>query len=426
MNHPPVTTHYKCGSCADSGESPVHNFWRASQSDILFRLAEEPGFAGDYFLAENSQTRGFNGLHMSQNQRDRPTFIHTMGIEALGAKCDMNSNNSHCEFQERSRPGTDENYYGCACSKWKGLTNVHPGTIYLLDVGLGANAGKCPTWKAGKILKFHPSSGTLTPIVTGQSLPDGIDVSRSTGQLFWTNMGKSLGEKDGSVCSADLDGMNVRTVLAPGSVYTPKQLVVDDQNGKLYLCDREGLSIHRVNFDGSEHEVLLRTGSVENPLQKSDQTRWCVGIAVDIGRGFIYWSQKGPSKGGKGRIFRAGINIRPGETPATRTDIECLLSDLPEPIDLELDAENQVLYWTDRGEHPTGCSLNATDVSKIVRGSRKVQTLARHFHEPIGLKLEARGSILVTDLGGAVYRIENGEKKVMWRDGGSYTGITFM
>ena len=41
-----------------------------------------------------------------------------------------------------------------------------------------------------------------------------------------------------------------------------------------------------------------------------------------------------------------------GATAATRNDVELVVRNLPEPIDLDFDDEEGVLYWTDRGELP--------------------------------------------------------------------------
>jgi hypothetical protein len=51
------------------------------------------------------------------------------------------------------------------------------------------------------------------------------------------------------------------------------------------------------------------------------------------------------------------LKSRMARTPPNRTDIEVLFDGLPEPIDLELDLKNRVLYWTDRGDPPRGNSL---------------------------------------------------------------------
>ncbi|KAB8230640.1 uncharacterized protein BDW43DRAFT_302357 [Aspergillus alliaceus] len=274
-------------------------------------------------------------------------------------------------------------------------------TVYLLDVGLDPDISLIPA--AGRILKFKPSTGKMTSLVEGQSLPDGIDVSRTVSRIFWTNDG-------------------------PFNMHTPKQLAIDDIRVKGYFCDREGMGVHRVNFDGTNHEILIRTGSLNNHEERKDMTWWCVGITLDLNRVCIYWTQKGPSKSGQRRIFRAGINIPAGQTAESRNGIDLFLEGLPEPIDLELDGENQLLYWTDRGEHPTGRSLNRVDVSgrvEKVELQRKKGILARQFHESIGIELGEEKRVYVADLGGSVYRVEDGKKAVMWRDDGCYTGWQF-
>jgi DNA-binding beta-propeller fold protein YncE len=113
----------------------------------------------------------------------------------------------------------------------------------------------------------------------------------------------------------------------------------------------------------------------------------------------------------------------PGENASNRSDIEILLEGLPEPIDLDIVPKTQMLYWTDRGERPDGDTLNRADVGKA---SPTVQTLARHFHDPIGLRVDSvHQRIYVTDMGGSVYRfnMDGGDRKVIHCDEGSYTGI---
>lgn len=58
-------------------------------------------------------------------------------------------------------------------------------------------------------------------------------------------------------------------------------------------------------------------------------------FSVTNKEGKFYWTQKRISKGGKGRIFRANIEMPNGESAASRSDIEMLFSGLPEAIDLE-------------------------------------------------------------------------------------------
>src|SRR6516165_2276160 len=99
------------------------------------------------------------------------------------------------------------------------------------------------------------------------------------------------------------------------------------------------MRVMRANLDGSAVETLVVTG--DGDADRRDQTRWCVGITIDPKSRKFYWTQKGPNKGGMGRICCAKIDTPKGETATNRTDIELLLDGLPELIDLELDLENR-------------------------------------------------------------------------------------
>ena len=101
-------------------------------------------------------------------------------------------------------------------------------------------------------------------------------------------------------------------------------------------------------MNGSEVEVLVRVA--QGDAARIDARSHCVGIAVDVERRLIYWTQKGPSKGNAGRLFCAGLDIPPGETPDNRSDKRLLLDHLPEPIDLDLDLKANMMYMSDRGD----------------------------------------------------------------------------
>ena len=310
--------------------------------------------------------------------------------------------------------------------------NLAAPRLYFLDIGIGGNVTDMKSVvTSGKIMTASADGSNVRELVGGQAMPDGIDVSISTGRIFWTNMGTSPASNNGSVMSAKLDGTNVQAIIPEGQIHTPKQLKIDHENKKLYICDREGLRVHRCDFDGGNHEIILQTGDV-GTSDVEDQTKWCVGIAVDPQAGKFYWSQKGPSKAGKGRIFRANMKMAAGETASSRSDTELLFDRLPEPIDLEYEPESQTLYWTDRGEYPLGNTLNKAYVGSTARveaGTKEetgVVTLARHFHEAIGLKLDAvNRHIYSTDLGGTVYRfdMDGGGKKKIYETDSAYSGI---
>jgi hypothetical protein len=123
---------------------------------------------------------------------------------------------------------------------------------------------------------------------------------------------------------------------------------------------------------------------------------------VDHIGGHLYWTQKGPSDAGLGRILRAGIDLPAGESADHRGDIEVMYKDLPEPIDLEIDHTTRILYWTDRGDPPHGNTVNRAPLSEI--GSVEPEIVATHLMEGIGIALDpANDRMFVTDLGGNIY-----------------------
>ncbi len=67
-----------------------------------------------------------------------------------------------------------------------------------------------------------------------------------------------------------------------------------------------------------------------------------------------------------------------------------LFEGLPEPIDLELDLYNHVLYWTDRGDPPRGNTVNRA----VIDGKPMNQSpdiLLTHLMEGIGIPLDLKG-----------------------------------
>jgi hypothetical protein len=275
---------------------------------------------------------------------------------------------------------------------------------------------------SSRIYSMRPDGSDRKVIVGDCSLPDGIAVDVAAGHIYWTNMGSSPSAYDGSIERADIDGKNRRVIIPRGGTFTPKQIQLDKKNGMLYWCDREGMRVMRCNLDGSQVDTLVETGRGET--DRRDQTRWCVGITIDPKLGKIYWTQKGPTKGGLGRLCRANIDIPKGESPRSRSDIEVLFDRLPEPIDLELDLTNRVLYWTDRGDPPRGNTVNRTPIDK--RGEPEI--LITHLMEGIGIALDVPGNrMFVTDFAGSIYSANldgKNERNFLYAQG-NLTGIAY-
>ena len=276
---------------------------------------------------------------------------------------------------------------------------------------------------AGRIHSMNTDGSDKKTIVTDCRLPDGIAVDTQAGHIYWTNMGIPSVD-DGSIDRADLDGKNRKVIVPQGITFTPKQIHLDKKNGKLYWCDREGMRVMRSNLDGSQVETLVESG--RGDADRRDQTRWCVGITIDPKRQKFYWTQKGSDNAGLGRIFRANIEIPKGESAANRSDIEVLFADLPEPIDLELDLEKRVLYWTDRGDPPRGNTVNRAPIDTTPAPAPQI--VLTHLMEGIGLALDVPGDrMFVTDFAGSIYsaKLDGTEKKNFLFAQGNLTGVAY-
>jgi hypothetical protein len=273
----------------------------------------------------------------------------------------------------------------------------------------------------GRIFSLNPDGSDSKTLITGCRLPDGLAVDLAAGHIYWTNMGVPH-KNDGSIERADLDGGNRRFIIPEGETFTPKQLHLEKKHGKLYWSDREGMRVMRANLDGSQVETLIQTGEGES--DRHDPSNWCVGITVDPVRGQMYWTQKGADDTERGRIFRAGVDVPRGQTARDRLDVELLFEGLPEPIDLELDLEHRVLYWTDRGNPPRGNSVSRAPID----GGLNQQVVLGHLMECIGLTLDVRGDrMFVTDLGGSIYcaHLNGSERRPVAVAQGNLSGIAY-
>jgi DNA-binding beta-propeller fold protein YncE len=87
------------------------------------------------------------------------------------------------------------------------------------------------------VVSLNPDGSDRKVIVTECRYPDGIVVDDAAAHIYWTNMGNPKAN-NGSVERADLDGRNRETIVPRGGTFTPKQLQLEKNSGKLYWCDR--------------------------------------------------------------------------------------------------------------------------------------------------------------------------------------------
>jgi hypothetical protein len=129
-----------------------------------------------------------------------------------------------------------------------------------------------------------------------------------------------------------------------------------------------------------------------------------------------------------GRIFRTNLEIPKEQTPANRRDIELLYDALPEPIDLDLDLANRMMYWTDRGDPPRGNTVNRAPMDPSPGKRNDPEIVFTHLMEGIGLALDLKNQrMFTTDLGGSVYsaNLDGSNKKTLLFAQGNLSGIAY-
>ena len=150
----------------------------------------------------------------------------------------------------------------------------------------------------------------IEDLALGQPSPGAIALDIPNGKMYWVegsadvirraNMEIPLGET--AMTRTDVEN------FVTGQP-NPRGIAVDVAGGKVYWSDSTSNNIQRVNLNGT---------GVEEMIANQPNTR---DIALDVTAGKIYWGDSQNSN-----IQRANLEIPPGETAATRTDIEELVT----------------------------------------------------------------------------------------------------
>jgi len=287
-------------------------------------------------------------------------------------------------------------------------------TLFWLDV-----SGKV---ERSDVANFSPK--TIVPSA-GQG-SDGIAVDVDAGYVYWTDMGVPA-DDDGSVMRSKLDGSNVTTLVPKGGTFTPKQLKLVAEQGKLYWSDREGMRVMRANVDGSQVETIYQSGSTD--ADRMDDSRWCVGIAVDVAGGYFYWSQKGTDSGHEGSVRRAHLQMPDGDTPDKRSDIEVLFDGEAATCDIDLDLDAGYIYWANRGDDTINRGPIAMPSGATAKTRTDKQAIVPKVTQAIGVALDhERGIVYYTDAVGDVGRanFDGSASKFLLTNSGAFTGIVIV
>ncbi|HTQ04682.1 MAG TPA: hypothetical protein VMI54_12540 [Polyangiaceae bacterium] len=287
-------------------------------------------------------------------------------------------------------------------------------TLFWLDVSGKVERSDVANFSAKTIV---PSAGQGS---------DGIAVDVAAGYIYWTDMGVPA-DNDGSVMRSNLDGSNVTTLVPKGGTYTPKQLKLVPEQAKLYWSDREGMRVMRSNLDGSQVETIYQSGSTD--ADRMDDSRWCVGVAVDVAGGYFYWSQKGTDTGHEGSVRRAHLTLPDGDTPDKRSDVEVLFDGEAATCDIDLDLTAGFIYWANRGDNTINRGPIAMPSGATAQTRTDKQAIVPNVTQAIGVALDHdRGIAYYTDAVGDVGRanFDGSDSKFLLTNSGAFTGIVIV
>ena len=211
--------------------------------------------------------------------------------------------------------------------------------------------------------------GACVESVSGESNTDNncsdgvlVTVRIGTPKMYWTNSDRNRIQR------ANLDGSQVAHLITTG-VWSPKGIALHVGRGKMYwTADRAVTTstststsisgrgkIQRANLDGSKVEDLITTG-----------LGYLKGIALDVGRGKMYWVADGGF--GPDKIQRAnldGSQVEPLITSRRATGIA-------------LDGGRGKMYWT------TSRKIQRANLD----GSQVEDLITTGLSDPYGLALD--------------------------------------
>ncbi len=209
-----------------------------------------------------------------------------------------------------------------------------------------------------------------TGLTTGGDL-DGVDNGARLGLI---DLGDVNGDGVVNLVDAYLIGVysvNPSDPVLPAGIGKRVSFASDGTPNKMYWTDQNTNKIQRANLDGTNVEDLITNGLVHPD-----------GIALDVGRGKMYWTDATTTDSDTRRIQRANLD---------GTNVEDLITNgLGHPVGLALDVGQGKMYWTDLGtDKIQRANLDGTNVEDLITHGLDL---------PKGLALDVgRGKMYWTD-----------------------------
>jgi hypothetical protein len=194
-----------------------------------------------------------------------------------------------------------------------------------------------------------------TVLETGSSINDerGIAVCPRLGKIFWV-----LRATKNEIHSASLDGSNAGIILNNTQVDDPYDIVVDQENEKLYyVCAsaRTGsLVAFSASIDGTNHGPLA--SELQTLLLQDEQDYHTIGVDIDrVNQKLYFAGQHGPSGAPDTRIHRSDTD---GSNASLIVSDQ--RADSYHPIDIQVDPWGDRIYYcyNDSPDLMISCSLS--------------------------------------------------------------------
>ena len=211
-----------------------------------------------------------------------------------------------------------------------------------------------------KIRRANLDYSNVEDLITTGDGPIGIALDLVRGKMYWIESHidlepSNLPKVKAKIRRANLDGSNVEDLITTG-LNGPNRIALDMGRGKMYWTDhtlfgRDLGKIRRANLDGSQVEDLITT------------ERWePQGIALDVGRGKMYWTVNYVTgNAGTSKIQRANLD---------GSNVEDLIT-VGDSQGIALDVGRGKMYWAEslggRGKIQRA-NLDGSNVENLTNG----------------------------------------------------------
>ena len=227
----------------------------------------------------------------------------------------------------------------------------------------------------GRIRRATLSGVDVETLLSGLTEPGNLALDLEANRVYWIE--PAITWSSGSIWRADLDGTSIETILA--ELENPVDLALTDRRIYWIGSERE---FCEAGEDGCRTRHTSRFFQADlngdnagtfGPSRSSEPR----GMAMDVGRGRIYWTHVGARWVGDFSTIRSvdldGTNERAFTSPP----------DIAKPLDIALDTPGEQIYWID------------TDaIHRAALDGTGIQTLVTRLGDPRSLALDLAGGKL--------------------------------